>query len=95
MAAYVIVDEEITDPQRFDEYRRLAGATLAAHGASFLVRGGNPETLEGDWRPKRMVVIQFESAEQARAWYHSPEYQAAVAARQGAAVLKFVLAEGV
>ena len=95
MAAYVIVDHEITDPARFEEYRRLAGPSLAKFGAKFLVRGGTLIPLEGGWNPKLLVVLEFDSAERARAWYDSPEYRAARQARAGASVTKMVIAEGV
>jgi uncharacterized protein (DUF1330 family) len=94
VAAYFIADETVTAAAQFDEYRKLAGPTLARYGARFLVRGGNPVAVEGDWQPKRVVVIEFESAQQAREWYDSPEYREAIRARQGAAILKFVLVEG-
>ena len=82
MAAYVIVDLEITDPEPYrDEYQRRVPATIAQYGGRFLVRGGAHETLEGDRPPKRLVVIEFPSVEQARAWYASPEYQALVPIR--------------
>ena len=65
MAAYIIVEIDITDPERYEQYRQQAGATVRAHGGKYIVRGGKAETLEGDWRPKRIVVLEFESAERA------------------------------
>ena len=94
MAAYVIVDEVITDVSRFEEYRRLAGLSMAEFGAKFLVRGGDVTPLEGDWSPKRLVVLEFESVERARAWYESADYQAAIRARQGGAISKVLMVEG-
>ena len=91
MAAYVIADIEITDPAGYEEYRRRVQATVAQYGGRYLVRGGPAETLEGGWRPRRLVVIEFPSLAQARAWYDSDEYReparSASAARTGQAIL--------
>jgi uncharacterized protein (DUF1330 family) len=77
MAAYVIADVTITDPERYPDYARLVPATLEPYGGRFLVRGGTTEAAEGEWHPQRLVVIEFPSLEQARAWYESPEYEPA------------------
>jgi uncharacterized protein (DUF1330 family) len=90
----VIVDIEVIDPLGYEEYRRLAGPTLAAYGGRFLVRGGATETLEGEWQPRRLIVLEFESVERARQWYHSPEYQEAKAVRERTAQSNLVIAEG-
>lgn len=94
MAAYVIVEIEVIDPVGYETYRKLAGASLAAYGGRFLVRGGVTETLEGDWQPKRLVVLEFESGDQVRRWYNSPEYQEAKAIRERTANTTMVVAEG-
>ena len=95
MAAYLIAEIEVHDTSGYEEYRSLAGATLSAFGGRFLVRGGNTEAIEGDWSPRRMVIIEFPSAERARAWWSSPEYRAARAIRQRTAATRMVLADGV
>jgi len=95
MPAYVIVETDITDPARYEEYRKLTPAAIAAHGGRFLVRGGVVETLEGDWTPKRMVVLEFPDMESARRFYDGPEYVEARRVREGAARMRMVLAEGV
>ena len=95
MAAYVIVHIEVTDPTGYEEYRRLAGPTLAAYNGSFLVRGGATETLEGDWHPQRLVVLEFPSVERAKAWWASKEYSTARAIRQRSAISNMVVAEGI
>jgi uncharacterized protein (DUF1330 family) len=94
MAAYVIAEVEVTDPVPYEEYRKLVPPTVAAYGGKFLVRGGATDTKEGDWRPKRLVVLEFPSMDQARKWYHSPEYAPALAIRLKAARSKVVLVEG-
>jgi uncharacterized protein (DUF1330 family) len=63
MAAYVIVDVEVTEPEPYEEYRRRVPATLERYGGRFAVRGGRYETLEGDWKPQRIVVLEFPSDE--------------------------------
>ena len=82
MAAYVIVDVRINDPVTYAEYKQLTPAAIAAYGGRFVVRGGQTETLEGDWSPGRIVVLEFESVERAREWWASAEYAPAKALRQ-------------
>ena len=84
MAAYVLAEMEITDPKKYDDYRRQVLATLEKHGGRFLVRGGRSEGLEGGWQPSRLVVLEFPSYEKALAWYRSPEYTPLAALRQEA-----------
>jgi uncharacterized protein (DUF1330 family) len=95
MAAYILVDVNITDPDEYEAYRKLTPATIAAFGGKFIVRGGATETLEGDWNPGRFVVLEFPSAEQAKAWWESPEYTVAKAIRYRAASSKMILVQGV
>jgi uncharacterized protein (DUF1330 family) len=95
MSAYLIAEVEVRDPQGYDEYRKLVGPTLQKYGGKFLVRGGKVESLEGDWNPKRVVVLEFDSVDQARRWYDSPEYTIAKDIRQKASDGRFILVEGV
>ena len=74
MPAYVIADVEVTNPELFEEYRKLVPATVDAFGGRYIVRGGDSEVVEGDWTPSRTVVIEFESFEQAKAWHSSEMY---------------------
>ncbi|MBP7694798.1 MAG: DUF1330 domain-containing protein, partial [Anaerolineales bacterium] len=85
MPAYVIVDIEVTDPAVYEEYKKLAPAGIAAYGGRYLARGGRVETLEGEWAPKRLVILEFDSVERAQAWISSPEYGPAKALRHQAA----------
>ncbi len=94
MSAYVIVEVEVTDPAAYEEYRKLVPATIAKFGGTYLVRGGATEIKEGEWKPKRLVVLEFASMDQARKWYHSPEYAPALALRLKAARSKLLLVEG-
>lgn len=93
MTAYVIGEIEVTDPAVYDDYRKQVLATITQHGGRFLVRGGKAEALEGA-TPKRMVLLEFPSYEQASKWYRSPEYAPLIALRQKAARGRLVLAEG-
>jgi uncharacterized protein (DUF1330 family) len=93
--AYVINDMEITDPLRFEEYKRLSPPTVAAYGGRFLARGGEVSPLEGDWQPKRLVMLEFPSMALAQAWLNSPEYAPARRLRQLSANSRMVVIEGV
>ncbi len=94
MSAYVIVEVNVTDPQLYQEYAKGVPTTIAAHGGKYLVRGGMMESKEGDWTPKRVVVLEFPSMDQARKWYHSPDYKPLLEMRLKAANSKLILVEG-
>jgi len=95
MVAYVINDMEVTDPQLLDEYKKLSPATVVQYGGRFLARGGQMDTLEGTWSPKRLVILEFPSVAQAKAWVNSPEYAPARQLRQRASRSNIVVVEGV
>jgi uncharacterized protein (DUF1330 family) len=94
MVAYVVVDAEILDPAKYEEYKKLSPGAIAKHGGRFLARGGQTAVLEGDCRPNRVVIIEFPSLEAARNFYTSVEYTAARRARAGAAAMNIVAVEG-
>lgn len=94
MSAYIIVDVKVHDAKLYDEYKGQVPPTLEKHGGRFLVRGGKTESLEGDWSPSRLVVIEFPSAEDARAWWSSPDYAEPKSLRQRASVTQMILADG-
>lgn len=75
MPAYVIADTEILDAEGFKEYAAQVPQTLQPYGGRFRVRGGAPDTVEGDFRPNRIVVLEFPDMPSAKAWYASPAYQ--------------------
>jgi uncharacterized protein (DUF1330 family) len=95
MAAYAVVNVEITDSAGFAEYRKLVPATIAAFGGRFLTRGGAMEVLEGEWMPKRLVILEFPDVATLKAWYHSPEYQQLLELRKRTAISDFVVVDGV
>ena len=84
MAAYIIADVEILDSNKYEEYKKLVPQAIAKHGGRYVARGGQTAVLEGDWRPGRMIVLEFPSLEAARNFYTSIEYTAARRARAGA-----------
>ena len=95
MAAYAILHIDIHDPAVYAEYVKLAPATVEQYGGSYVVRGGKYETTEGEWNPQRVVVLAFDSAEQAKRWWDSPEYRPAREMRQRASNSKMMIVEGV
>ncbi|HXH94638.1 MAG TPA: DUF1330 domain-containing protein [Thermoanaerobaculia bacterium] len=95
MPALIIVDIEVLDPARYEDYKRLASATIAAHGGRYLVRGGKSEVLDGEWQPRRLVVLEFDSMEKAKAWRDSPEYAEAKKVRDECARASMIVVEGV
>ena len=95
MPAYVIVDVTVTDQATMDEYRKQVPATLAKYGGRFLVRGGAHQTIEGSWKPNRLVVLEFPSMEQAKRWYDSEEYREPKALRLRAGTANLVMVEGI
>jgi uncharacterized protein (DUF1330 family) len=94
MPAYVIVDIEVTDPRRYEDYKRQAQETVHAFGGRYLVRGGVAERLEGTWEPRRVVVLEFPDVDAARTWWSSEAYRPAKALRHATATTSMVLVEG-
>ena len=95
MAAYIIVQLEITDPETFETYRAQVPATLEPYGGEYIVRGGDMEVLEGEWEAPRCVILKFPDMEVAKAWHESPEYQGPKALRQAASKGNMVVVDGV
>lgn len=95
MTAYVIVDIDVHDPAGYEDYKKLAPAAVELYGGKYIARGGKTETLEGDWSPSRLVILQFENSEQAKKWLYSDEYREARAMRHTTANSKMVVIEGV
>jgi uncharacterized protein (DUF1330 family) len=95
MPAFVIVEIEVRDPEAYENYKSLVPASIAAYGGRFIARGGATESLEGEWAPERVVVLEFPSLERARQWWASPEYSDAKAIRMRAARTRMIATEGV
>ena len=94
MPAYVIVEIDIVDPVGYEEYKKHAAATVEKYGGKYLVRGGRTETLEGDWYPNRIVVLEFESAQRAKDWLNCEEYREPRKMRHRTAKTQMILVEG-
>ncbi len=94
MTAYVVVDIDVQDATTYAEYIAKAPATVAAHGGKYLARAGRTEKLEGDWVPKRLVILQFDSLERAKEWLNSADYAPVKALRHKAAHSNMVVIEG-
>ncbi len=94
MPAFVIVEVEVHDPVRYEAYKKMAEGSIAAYGGRYIARGGRTEVFEGDWKPKRLVVLEFESVERARQWHDSPEYAEGKALRHATATSRMVVIEG-
>jgi uncharacterized protein (DUF1330 family) len=94
MAAYAVVNVEVTDPVLYEEYKSKAPDTIASYGGRYLARGGAVEVLEGEWGPARLVILEFESMERLREWYDSPEYAPLRQLRQEATATDFVVVQG-
>ena len=95
MAAFLISDVSIRDADAFQTYRTRAADSIARHGGRYFVRGGDVDPLEGTWSPRTIIIVEFASMEQARAWYRSPEYASALAVRDKALSRSLVLIDGV
>jgi uncharacterized protein (DUF1330 family) len=91
---YIIGRVTVADPVRYADYAKLSTEAIRQYGGRPIVRGGKNEALEGDARP-RNVILEFDSYDQARTFYHSPEYTAARAVRQSVSTGEFLLVEGV
>ena len=94
MAAYIIAEVEVTDPETYQSYRGQTPGVVARYGGRFIVRGGAAELLEGDRQPGRIVVLEFPDLAAAKRFYESPEYQAIIGIRHRAANSRLILVEG-
>ena len=94
MAGYVIAQVNVTDPEAFKQYSQQVPDTVAAYGGRYVVRGGAAENIEGDWRPGRLVIIEFDSVEQAKAWYDSQEYEGPKALRHASSNSNLTIVQG-
>ncbi|HEX2165634.1 MAG TPA: DUF1330 domain-containing protein, partial [Longimicrobiales bacterium] len=82
MAAYVIAHIDVKDPVRYEDYKKMVPPSIAKFGGRFIARGGPVEVLEGEWQPKRLVLVEFPTIEAAREWYASEDYRPARELRQ-------------
>ena len=94
MAAYMIVDNEVTDPEGFREYQKRVGSTLESYGGHSLSEGERMRILEGDWHLHRLILLEFPSVEQARRWYQSDAYAPVKDIRLKTALTQVILVQG-
>ncbi|SFP54953.1 DUF1330 domain-containing protein [Variovorax sp. 770b2] len=94
-SAYIVSDIAVTNPAQYEDYKKWSTEAMKVHGAEVCVRGGKVEVLEGDWAPTRVVILKFPSVEAAKKFSESPEYGKARTARQGAAIMRMIVVEGV
>ena len=95
MPAYLIVETDIHDPERYERYKQASPAAIAAARGRFLARGGELAVLEGDWHPSRLVLCEFPDLDAAKHFYDSPIYGDAKKLRAGAARLNMVAVQGI
>jgi len=95
VSAYIIVEIDVQDPVGYQDYKKLAGPTVEARGGKYIVRGGKTEVLEGNWQPKRIVVLEFSSMDAAREWLNCEEYREPRKMRHRTARTNMILVEGV
>ena len=95
MAAYLIARVEVTNPDAYESYKKLAATAIEKHEDRYLARGEHMETLEDDDESRRVVIVVFPTLEQAKTFYNSPEYEEAKTARDGAALGQFVVVDGI
>lgn len=94
MPAYIIVQIDIKDPSRYEEYKNLAPASIAKYGGKYVVRGGKVDVLEGKWKPNRLVILEFESVQRAKDWWSSRQYREARDLRNQIADAQMIVVEG-
>ena len=94
MTAYVIFDINVTDPEGYEDYKKLAPPAISKYGGKYIARGGKSEILEGNWNPERVVILEFENIENAKQWIESPEYEEARLLRHKYASSHVIVVEG-
>jgi uncharacterized protein (DUF1330 family) len=94
MSAYIVVQIDVEDLETYERYKELAPPSIREYGGRYIVRAGATETLEGSWAPNRFVVLEFPTADAARAWWSSEAYADAKAMRQRSASTQMILVEG-
>jgi uncharacterized protein (DUF1330 family) len=95
MAVYIVADIEVNDPEAYEKYKALAPATIEQYGGKYLARGGEVTSHEGDWAPKRIIILEFPNREAAENWATSPEYAPVVAIRHAASESRSIMVDGV
>lgn len=95
VTALLISDVSVRDADTFQIYRTRAATSIERYGGKYLARGGEIEQFEGTWSPRTIIIVEFPSIEQARAWYRSPEYASALEVRDKALSRNLILVDGI
>ena len=96
MSVYMIVEaKEVFNTAKYGEYVRLVPALVEKFGGRYLARGGEVTVVEGDWKPQRLVIVEFGSLDQFRAWWNSPEYRKIAHLREQGAKTHAVIVQGI
>jgi uncharacterized protein (DUF1330 family) len=94
MAAYVIFDVDISDPKRYQEFMSGVKPALEMAGAKYLARGGAHKVYEGDWEPRRIVLLEFPSVADWESFYNGPTYRGLKSVRDACSSARLVSVEG-
>ena len=94
MPAYDIAHIDVKDPARYEDYKKMSPVSIQKYGGRFIARGGKTEVLEGNWQPKRLVLLEFPSVERAREWWASEDYRPAKELRQATSSGDMIVVEG-
>jgi len=92
--AYIIVEIEVADPVGYEEYKKQAADTVHKYGGQYIVRGGKTEVLEGNWKPKRIVILKFPTVDRAKEWLNCEEYREPRKLRHATSKTNMLLIEG-
>ncbi len=95
MPAYVILDLKVFDKEKLQEYKNVAPEIIKKFGGKIIVRGGESKTVEGNWNPKRIVIIEFPNYKIANEWWHSDEYKKATELRKKGADTDVLIVDGI
>lgn len=94
MTAYLVLDFTVLDMGAFFEYIEAVPAFIAKHDGRYVVQGAEPEVMEGDWSPERLVILEFPVKKNARAFLDDPDFQDLIAVRKANTISKLILVEG-
>ncbi len=95
MSVYLVIDLTIHDTETYAEYVTKVQSIVEAHGGRYLARGGEVTTLSGEWKPERLVIVEFPSENDLRGWLASDDYRALAPLREGTTTARAVFIEGV
>lgn len=95
MTVYVVVDNVVHNPEQYKKYLALITPTVAQFGGEYVVRAGKIHLVDSEWKPDRLVIMAFPTAEQAMAWAQDPDVAPIHAMRHANATSKMLIIDGV